>query len=58
MRRRVTIEVDVSCSEQLDDEQMDKFLASEFCGCPIECEEYDKLVENIDYRVLSYMVED
>mgnify|MGYP000980798393 CR=1 FL=1 len=57
MRKRITIEVEVSGHEQFDEEQVDKFLASEFCGCPIECEEYDKLVESIDYRVVSCIVE-
>ena len=59
MRKIITIEVDVSCSEQLDYEQIDKFLAFEFnCGCSIDSKEYNEYSENIDYRVLSCMVED
>jgi len=58
MRKRITIEVEVSGHEEFDDEQIDKFLAFEFnCGCSIDSEEYDECSENIDYRVVSCIVE-
>lgn len=57
MRKRITIEVEMSGHEQFDEEQVDKFLASEFCGCPIDCEEYDKCAESIDYSIVSCIVE-
>ena len=48
----------MSGHEQFDEEQVDKFLAFEFnCGCSIYSEEYDECSENIDYRVVSCIVE-
>lgn len=59
MRKRITIEVEVSGHEDFDEEQVENFLAFEFnCGYSIDSEEYDDCSENIDYRVLSYMVGD
>lgn len=59
MKKRITIEVEVSGHEQFDEEQVENFLAFEFnCGCSIDSEEYDECSEHIDYRVISYMVED
>ena len=57
MRRRITIEVEVSCSEQVDDEQLERLLSYEFGVGSISCEEYDKIVESVDYRVVSCIVE-
>lgn len=59
MRKRITIEVEVSGRKQINNEQVNNFLAFDFnCGCAINSEEYDECSINIDYRVVSYMVED
>ncbi len=57
MRKRITIEVEVSGHEEFNDEQIDRFLGYEFDGCSIDCEEYDKCSESIDYRIVSCIVE-
>ena len=57
MRKRITIEVEVSGHEEFDDEQIGRFLGYEVNGCCIDCEEYDKCAESIDYSIVSCIVE-